>query len=118
MVHQMPVAVTKHIPFRHPLIDVDGYVSCFPGGRVEFSVDLLRVAPGKIFRIDLSAVFLRGHVRIGISRQASFFTNSTSPTGVPAGGRPYTGQTLPPDNAIRGVNDFEPTGGVRLYRNL
>lgn len=115
--HKIPIPITKTHQIRSIDIDADIKVSCFPSGQVEYALDLLRLTPGQLFKINVQAIFYRRKKTVGLSRQATFYSDNPVVEGVPPGERPYTGRTYPSDSAIYGVDDFDPTGGATRARH-
>lgn len=113
MTHNIPLPVRKTHLIRSVDFEANASISCFPNGRVDYGVEILRCAPGRVFQIYVQASFLRGGKRAGLSRQAIFYSNKPTVEGIPPGDAPYTGKSFPSDSAIYGVDNFTPMGGAK-----
>lgn len=118
MSHRIGTPIEKKVEFRHPEIEADGYVRCFPNGWVQYRLDILRSSPGSVYRFNLQAVFLRKGRQTNASQQAVFYSNSDYVRGIPQGDKAYTGKTQPSPEALTGVDDFTVNGGVSRQRHL
>ncbi len=118
MPHNIHVPATWSKQLRYPDIDADIEITCFPNDYVEYSLAVIRVAPGHIFQITAQAVFFREGRKTNLSQMATFFTNKNGVDGDPPGPRPRTGRSMPSASSISGVDDFEIMSSCGLRKNL
>ncbi|MEI9887276.1 MAG: hypothetical protein WDN08_12380 [Rhizomicrobium sp.] len=117
MSHRIAVPRKKTKKIRQRGIDADASVTCFPNDYVEYDLNILRVAPGEVYKIEMQAIFYSNGAERGISRKATFYSNKPAVVGVPSTG-PYSGHSMPSTAAVHDVDDFEPTGGASWMRHM
>jgi hypothetical protein len=116
-VHKIRVPQRKTKEIREKGIDADASVTCFPNDYVEYELDILRVTPGEVYKVEVQAIFYCNGAEKGLSRKATFYSNRPAVVGVPSTGN-YSGRSMPSSGAIYGVDDFEPTGGASWLKHL